>query len=139
MTPTRCAASSAAREPAGQRLAAQQLHREVRATVVDAAVEHRDDPGVLDACGRLALLHEALANLGVGDVVGEQNLDRDLALELGVTRRKDHAKRALAKLLAKGVLADRRARRHGLCPEIVESQRHRGVRKPRKRRISRRV
>ncbi len=97
----------------GQRLAAQHLHRdEHRAGVLvvrivdDAALVHGDDAGVLDLRGGTRLAQEALHDLAVGQVLGAQDLERDVAIEAGVAREVDHAVAAPADDAVDDVLAD---------------------------------
>ncbi len=54
-----------------------------------AVVADRVDPGdvlVVEPCGGPAFLVVALDDLGVARLVGRQDLERDLTVELGITR-----------------------------------------------------
>ena len=65
-------------------LAVDQLHDDVRAARVLAVVVDRDDVGVAERGRRLRLLPEARREVGVAQVLGAEQLERDVATELGV-------------------------------------------------------
>ena len=70
-------------------------HRVVRpAAVVSPQAVDRDDAGVLQPAGDLSLEHEAPAAVRVVGVAGEDLLERDLAVELGVEGDEDGAQAA---------------------------------------------
>jgi hypothetical protein len=65
------------------------LHGDEVGAVESAAIEDPDHVGMLKARRRLSLALEALHELGVLRVLVVQDLDRDLAVELGVVREPD--------------------------------------------------
>ena len=67
-----------------QRAALDVLHRDVVGAVELAAVEDGDDVRVLEAGRRLGLAAEALDELAVLGEAAVQDLQRDLALQVGV-------------------------------------------------------
>jgi hypothetical protein len=84
-------------EPLGQALAGQQLHDHVRAAVVGLAVlVHADRRRVAQLRGDLELAAEPDDELGVGQALAPDQLDRDLAIDLGVVGLVDDAHAALA-------------------------------------------
>ena len=70
-----------AREAVLQILAGQELHREVRLSLVLAEVVDGDDVPVRELAGRARFAEEALAQLGVVLDGGADDLQGDLALE----------------------------------------------------------
>ena len=57
-----------------------------------------DDVGMVQGAGGLGLLHEPALAVGIGDLVGGKDLDRDGALELRVAGLEDDAHAAFAQL-----------------------------------------
>ena len=86
-----------------ERRAVDVLHRDEVSAVERAAVEDPDDVRVLEAGGSLCLALEALHELGVLREVVVQDLDRDLAVELGVVREPDVGHPARADLAVQAV------------------------------------
>ena len=78
-----------------QVLAVHVLHDDERAARVLAVVVDRDDVGVAQRGGVLGLLAKARTEIGVPQVLGSQELDGDLATELGVQRSIDGRHAAL--------------------------------------------
>jgi hypothetical protein len=75
-------------EPAAQRGTLDELHRDVDATRVGAHVVDRHDVRVGDARERLRLTEQPLARRGaLGELVGVDELDRDLTIQLRVEAR----------------------------------------------------
>ena len=70
-------------------LAVDQLHDDVRAARVLAVVVDGDDVRVAERRRRLGLLPEARRELRVAQVLGAQELERDVATEPGVVRAVD--------------------------------------------------
>ena len=83
----------------GEVLALDELHDDVRARRVVAEVEHGDDVRVVERRGGLCLVAEAGEEVGVLAVLGPQELDRDVALELGVAGAVDRGHAALPEQL----------------------------------------
>ena len=81
-----------------QALPAQELHHDVRAAVVDVAVEHLDDAGVLDHRRRARLGEEAADQLGRVAEVAQQEFDRRLARDVLVLGEIDLAHAPLTEL-----------------------------------------
>jgi hypothetical protein len=77
-------------------LAAKELHHEVRAAVLRAGVEHRDDVRTLDGAHRPRLAREAADHLLVGGELGIDELDRDALAEAEVLRLVHRAHAAVA-------------------------------------------
>jgi hypothetical protein len=110
----------AVREPVGQRLALEQLHRDERAAIGLGAgvrdltaLEHGDDAEVIDLCGRARLLEEALEQLGIRRVLRQQELQRAVAIELRVTRHEHHAESPWPSCCFSSVPIRMRFDRHG--------------------------
>ena len=68
----------------GQVLTVDELHDDERAVLVLAEVVDRDDVGVVERGGGQGLLAEAGAEVRIATVLGAEDLDRDVAIELGV-------------------------------------------------------
>ena len=81
--PMRAALTAEARR---QRVALQVLHDQEVPPVVLADVEQGADVGVVEGRQQLRLALEAREALGIGDERRGQDLDRDVAIELGVAR-----------------------------------------------------
>ena len=82
----------AAAQPAGQRLALEVLHDEVRALVgVEPDVVDLGDAGVLDARDGAGLVEEPLHRIGVGGDLRVEDLDRDARLDRRVLGDEDLA------------------------------------------------
>jgi hypothetical protein len=79
------------REPGVEGLAGDELHRHPHLLAERAAVVHRDDVGMLQAGHRLGLAEEAVAGVIAVDLVGAQELEGDLAVELRIVGRIDDA------------------------------------------------
>jgi hypothetical protein len=93
-------------EPAAQRDAGDELHRDVDLAVGGGAdVVDADDVGVREAGEGLGLAQQAALALGVAGAVA-QDLDRDLAIEGLVEGGVDDAHAAAAELAQDGVAAD---------------------------------
>ena len=90
-------------EPGVEGEAVDELHRQVDLVLVRADVVDRDDVGVRELGHRLGLALEASAGVGVGR---QQELERDLAIELRVVRGVDHPHPALADEVEDDVAAD---------------------------------
>jgi hypothetical protein len=93
------------RQPLAQGLALDVLHRQEHLAVVDPDVEHRDDVGMRQPRQRLGLALHA----GAPDrarLRGADDLDRDLAIELGIEGAIDHAHAAGADLIDDQVTTD---------------------------------
>jgi hypothetical protein len=71
-------------EPLAQRLALDEFHRQEDLLAVRAHVVHGDDVGVRQASERLGLAQEASAADRVAAEARSQELERELAIELGV-------------------------------------------------------
>jgi hypothetical protein len=113
-------------EPAPQRLAWHELHREKYATGVRADVVDRDDVRVRQPRHRLRLAQQA--RLRVDAAAGPHQLDRDVAHELRVGRREHDAHATFADLIRDDVAAyalaardrlERRARAAALAPSLL--------------------
>jgi hypothetical protein len=90
---------------AEQRLAADELHGDEDAVLDDAHVEHRDHVGVRELGHRLRLAQKA--SVGVVVVpIGAQQLDRELAIELGIVGGDHHAHATLTNALEHDVAAE---------------------------------
>ena len=77
----------ALREERRERLALDQLHREVGLLVRHQShIVHRHDARMLELRADLRLFDEAAGGVGVALVAIEQDLERDFAAELGVAR-----------------------------------------------------
>jgi hypothetical protein len=88
-------------------LAADELHdHESDAFRIVDLVDH-GDVGMLKGSGGLRLLDEAALALGIGDEVGRQNLESDLAVQLGVHGTVDDAHAAAAQLIEDLVMRKR--------------------------------
>ncbi len=87
---------------------ADQLHRDVDLGLNGADVEDGDDVGVGDPSQRAPLGHQAQPRHGGGLVVAlrAQNLEGDLAVELGIVGGVDHPHTARAELLEHDVWTD---------------------------------
>ncbi len=97
----------ARRQVAPQRFAAHVLHREEHVTVDAADVVDGDDVGMRQPRHRLRLAQQPRAALERGDRgVGADQLDRDVAFELGIVREVDDAHPALRHRLADDVAPD---------------------------------
>ena len=96
-------------DPLAERLAAQQLHRDVVMTLVLADVVDRADVGVIER-GRGARLAPEAAEAGRAfrDVLGKE-LERDLTAEPGVDRAVDDSHPAPAELGENPIVGDRAA------------------------------
>ena len=90
------------RHPAAVHLRAQrapfdELRHEIRGVAFDADVVHRQDVRMVQGAGRDGFLSEAALPIGVERRGFEQDLDRDIALESGVSRAVDLSHAAGAK------------------------------------------
>ena len=110
-------------EPAGQGLAANQLHRDEQPAVVGAGLVDLDDVGMRDLRQGLGLAQQALVALDLGAAAHE--LERDLAVELVVVGGVDLAHRAGAEWLeqdeptdADGLELAEQRRAHLLLAEV---------------------
>src|SRR5258706_4747418 len=92
-----------------QRAALEQLHRDVGDALVLADVEDGDDARVVEPAGRAGLAQEALAHLAedVLGQIGQQRLERHLALDQRVDRAVHDAHRAASELAHDPVTAER--------------------------------
>ena len=98
----------ASREQVGQRLAFHQLHAEERPAVGEGAqLVDRHHARVLELAADLRLLDEAADQVGLVAEVGPQDLDGDIATQVGVSALEDGA-HAAAGDLAVDAVADRR-------------------------------
>ena len=68
----------------GEILAVDQLHDDERPVLVLAEVVHGHDVGMVQRRRGQRLLPEARAEVGIAAVLGAEDLDRDVAIELGV-------------------------------------------------------
>ena len=84
-------------------LALDQLHDDVRAGRIGAVVVDRDDARVVQRRGRLRFVPEAVDEVRVGAVLGTQDLDGDVALELVVAGAVDGGHPALPEQLDQAV------------------------------------
>jgi hypothetical protein len=99
-------------EPAGERLPLHQLHHDEDLLFVRTDVEHRHDVGVRQLRHRLRLAQEPpLLAQRLGRLVGAQQLERDVAPELGIASPVHDAGRAHADDVTDDVPRDLRARR----------------------------
>ena len=89
----------------GEVLALDQLHDDERPDRVGAEVVHRDDARMVQRRRGLGLVPEALDEVGVGAVLGPEDLDRDVALELVVAGPVDGRHAALSEQLDQPVPA----------------------------------
>jgi hypothetical protein len=96
----------------GERLAVDELHRHEDAAAEGGDVVHRDDVGVLETRHRLRLAQQPGA--AVASAVVAQQLDRHLAVELGVVGGVDHAHAALAEAVEDQVAPEAGAALEGL-------------------------
>ena len=90
---------AAAREPIGQALAIEQLHRDVRGVVRFrelAALVHRHDSGMLDLRGAARLLQEALEDLRLQACFLVEELEGDFAIEADGYRDRSDSQLVLA-------------------------------------------
>jgi hypothetical protein len=103
-----------ARQPVGQRVALDELHRDVDVAVGGGAdVVDRDDVGVAELRDRLRLAHQPRPGLALAEPhAGAQQLERDPPIELRIVRREHHAHAAGADPPQDHVAADRVAHRH---------------------------
>ena len=101
-------------EGAGQRLAREVLHRDVRPLPVrvNAAVEDLDDGGMMNEGGGARLVEEPPQDLGVGGEIGGQDLDRRAPRDPLVLTEEDRAHRAASQVTNDPVIAERLAN-HG--------------------------
>ena len=91
-------------------VAINETHGDVELSVVVLArVVDRDHVGVVDARGGERLAHEALAELRLARELGRYDLQRDRALERGITRPVHHAHAAAARDVLDPIAGDRRA------------------------------
>jgi hypothetical protein len=97
---------------ARQRLAAHELHREVRAPARLSDLVDRDDVGMRERRGGLGFAQEALEVLGV---VGVEELERDVAAEVALPRLIDRSEAAAAELAAANSRESSRA-----CPGVSQ-------------------
>ncbi len=103
-----------------ERAALEELHRDVVGAVELAAVEDLDDVGVLQAGGGARLAAEALDELRVGGEAAVEDLQRDLAAELGVLGAVDVGHAAAADALDDRVaLVDDLALAEALAQRVV--------------------
>ena len=126
-------------EPLAEVLAAEQLHHEVRAAVVAARVEHRDDVRALDGAHRARLAREPRDDVLVGRELRVDELDRDALAEPDVLGLVDGAHAAMTDETAEDVatrdrLADERL---AGCPRALPAARR--DRSPRPALLSRSV
>jgi hypothetical protein len=101
--------ASLAQQPGEQRLALEELHHDVCLTAVGLTeLQHLRDVSALDRRRGLRLDQEARDGLFRGGriFVGQDHLDRDVALELRVARAPHHAHAALTKPLGQLVVSD---------------------------------
>src|SRR4029079_18653847 len=96
---------AAAAEGRRQVLAVDQLHDDVRAAGVLAVVVHRDDVRVAQRGGCLGLLAEARREVGVAQVLGAQELERDVTTETGISGAVDGRHPARAEQLDQSIAA----------------------------------
>ena len=89
----------------GEVLAVDVLHDDERPRRVLAVVVDRDDVGMTQRRGVLRLLAEARREVGIAQVLGTEQLDRDLAPELGIERAVDGRHATLAEQLHEPVAA----------------------------------
>ena len=89
------------------------LHDDEIAAAVRGDVVDDDDVRVAEGRGGLGLLDEALPAVGVGHLVGGQDLDGDGPVEVGVLGLVDGAHAALADLFEDPVVEDRLAGQSG--------------------------
>ena len=90
---------AAARDDMVERAAGDELHHDEVGAILAADVVNGDDVGMIQGGGGLGFLDEAQLAVGVGDLVGRQNLDRDKAVQLRIAGLVDDAHTALAQLL----------------------------------------
>jgi hypothetical protein len=112
----------------GEGIALDVLHRDVGLVIVLAAGIDGDDVRVTQGSGRARFAEEAVEDLLVVDLLSD-HLDRDLAVELGITPQVHGAHPPGANLPEDLEIADFRGdvRHYGLrpCPSIVISRRGR--------------
>ena len=89
----------------GEVLAVDQLHDDVRARAVLAEVEHRHDARVAERRRRPGLVAEPAEEVGVLAELGAEELDGDVAIQLGVAGAVDRRHPALAEELDQAVAA----------------------------------
>ena len=89
------------------------LHDDVRLRLEVAVVVHRDDVRIAERRGRTRFADEALARAGCVDVA-EEELERDIALEHGVTGQVERAHASVSQPTLDVITADDVARvQHG--------------------------
>ncbi len=95
-------------DPLAQRHAGDELHRDEHALVVESSdIEHRDHVRVREPRERLRLAeHPRALIFARGAPAGLEQLDRDLAIELGVVGAVDHAHAARAEDVEHEVATD---------------------------------
>ena len=101
--------------PLVQRHPVDELHRDVQTTVGRTDVVHGHDVGVVESRERSSLAHEPGLPVGLGVA---QELEGDLAIELGIVSAVHHAHRSAADQSQDEVAAD-------LCPALEPSARFR--------------
>jgi hypothetical protein len=94
-------------DPVMQRTAGDELHHHEDFVVGGFDVVDGRDVGMVERGGRLRFLNEALLVIGVANVGGVEEFERDRALESGVNRFVDDAHAAFAELLDNSVVRDR--------------------------------
>ena len=82
------------RHPCREGVALHELHRHEHALLVDTDIVHGHDVGIVDAGERLRLALKACPRAGRVGGSRSQELQRHLAVELGIVRRHDYAHRA---------------------------------------------
>jgi hypothetical protein len=95
--------------PRAERAAIHELHGQPHPAVVLADVVHGHDLGMRELGERLGLSQQTRATVGGHRLtarIGQQHLDRDLAIELGVVRGIDHAHATRAQLREHDIATD---------------------------------
>jgi hypothetical protein len=120
-------------QPLAQRLALDELHRDEHAVAGQRAdVVHRDDVRMRQPRERLRFAQQPrFLRAGRAGRAGLQQLDRDLAIELGIVAVVDHAHAAFAEHVEHDVAADERAAR-----QILDLRRRGEIRRVRRRRLA---
>ena len=100
---------AAAPEDRGDVLAVDPLHDDERALLVDAVVVDGDDVRMVERGGSLRLLAEPAAELRVAPVLGTEELDGNVAVQLGVMGPVDGGHATLAQELHEAIAAPEHA------------------------------